>query len=256
MSEINEAKTKPSTEKTNVAAADAAPVVEQSEVPTVLEIPAKPKRAAVAKAALAKSAPAKAKPRVTSKVAKSGKAVKSLKANPRTATPKPKAAARKPVASQPSLNSSLKEKIMPKNAKIAKNIQTVVTDGQAKARKAVEKGSSLLGECGEFTKGNVEAVVESGKVLANGLQSMGKELVAEGRTSFEMVTGEVKQLAAVRSPSEFVKVQGDIARKNLDTAIALGSKNSGTMLKLASEIFAPISGRFSLAAEKVRKAAA
>jgi hypothetical protein len=36
----------------------------------------------------------------------------------------------------------------------------------------------------------------------------------------------------------------------------LGSKNSETMLKLASEMFAPISGRFSLAAEKVRKLAA
>jgi hypothetical protein len=140
-------------------------------------------------------------------VARSGKAVKSSKANananarPVTPKPKPKAAVRIPAAPQPSLNSSLKEKIMPKNAKIAENTQTVVTDAQAKAKKAVEKGSSLLGACGEFTKGNVEAVVESGKVLANGLQTMGKELVAEGRTSFEMVTGEVKQLAAVRSPS-------------------------------------------------------
>ena len=152
-----------------------------------------------------------------------------------------------------------KEKIMPKTAKtakISKGIQEAVTEAQAKAKVAVEKGTALLGEAGEFTKGNVEAVVESGKVLATGLQSMGNEFVAEGRSAFETVTGDVKQIAAVKSPTELLKVQSEITRKNLDAAIALGSKNSEAVLKLASDVLAPISGRFSLAAEKVRKLAA
>jgi hypothetical protein len=38
--------------------------------------------------------------------------------------------------------------------------------------------------------------------------------------------------------------------------LTLGSKNSEAMLKVASGAMAPIVGRFSLAAEKVRKAAA
>ena len=145
---------------------------------------------------------------------------------------------------------------MSKNAKITKGIKEVVADAQTKAKLAVEKGSSLLSEAGEFTKGNVEAMVESGKILATGLQTMSKEIVADGRTAFETVTGEVKQIAAVKSPTELIKVQGEIARKNLDTAIALSSKNSEALLKLATDVFTPISGRFSLAAEKIRKLAA
>lgn len=145
---------------------------------------------------------------------------------------------------------------MPKNAKISEGIQEVVAGAQVKAKLAVEKGSALFGEASEFTKGNVEAVVESSKILAGGVQAIGKEFVAEGRTAFETVTGDVKQLTGVKSPTELLKVQGEISRKNLDAAVALGSKNSEAMLKLANDVLAPISGRFSLAAEKLRKAAA
>lgn len=133
--------------------------------------------------------------------------------------------------------------------------QDAVAEAQTKAKAAFEKSSSLFGEFGDFTKGNLEAVVESGKILAEGLQGIGSELVAEGRTSFATMTGDIKELAAVKSPTDFFKLQGDILRKNFDTAVAYGSKNSETMLKLVSDAVAPISGRVSVAMEKARSAA-
>lgn len=133
--------------------------------------------------------------------------------------------------------------------------QDAVTEAQTKAKAAFEKSSSLFGELGDFTKGNVEAVVESGKILAEGLQGLSSELVAEGRTSFATMTGDIKELAAVKSPTEFFKLQGDILRKNFDTAVAYGSRNSETMLKLMSDVAAPLSGRVSMAMEKARHAA-
>jgi len=133
--------------------------------------------------------------------------------------------------------------------------QDAVTEAQAKAKAAFEKSSGLFGELGDFTKGNVEAVVESGKILAEGLQGIGSELVAEGRTSFATMTGDIKELAAVKSPTDFFKLQGDILRKNFDTAVAYGSKNSETFLKLFSDVAAPISGRVSVAMEKARHVA-
>jgi hypothetical protein len=198
------------------------------------------KKAVPAKRAVAKKA---TRAKTARKPATSGKA-------------KPAARAAKTIQTATKTSSNLKETIMPKTAKISKGIQDAVTGAQAKAKGAVEKGTALFGEAGEFTKGNVESVVESGKVLATGLQSMGKEFVAEGRSAFATVTSDVKQIAAVKSPTELLKVQSEITRKNLDAAIALGSKNSEAVLKLASDVLAPISGRFSLAAEKVRKLAA
>jgi hypothetical protein len=197
--------------------------------------------------AIAKSS---VKPARASKLpARTGKPSAAIK----KAGPRQQAASKTRLKSKSPSSSRLKETTMQTNAKINEGIQEMVSDAQAKAKKAVEKGGSLLSEAGEFTKGNIEAVVESGKILASGLQSMGKDLVADGRSTFELVSSEAKDLAAVKSPSEFVKVQSDIVRKNLDTAMAMGSKNSEAMLKLVSDVFAPISGRFNLAAEKVRK---
>jgi phasin family protein len=131
-------------------------------------------------------------------------------------------------------------------------MQDAVTQAQAKAKAAFEKSKTVLGEVTEFTKGNVEAVVASSKILAEGVQGIGSELAAESRTAFEAMTGDIKELAAAKSPTDFFKLQGDMVRKNFDTAVAYSSKNSEAMLKLFSDSFAPISGRMSLAMEKAR----
>jgi hypothetical protein len=220
---------------------------------------AKARRVAPAKVASEKIVPVKTKLAAEKSAKPAGtvpKSVKAAKVLATTAKSNNQAATGTKAAPKSLSHSSRKEKTMETNAKFAEGIQKVVAGAQSKAKLAAAKGSNLLGEAGEFTKGNVEAVAASGKILAEGLQAIGKQFVAEGRDTFEMVTGEVKELAAVRSPSQLLKVQSDIARKNLDAALSLGSKNSEAMLKLASGVMAPIVGRFSLAAEKVRKTAA
>ena len=149
----------------------------------------------------------------------------------------------------------LEEKTMDISSNFA-GFQGAVTEAQAKAKAAFEKSSVAFGEAGDFAKGNVEAVIESGKIFAEGLQGIGSELVAESRTAFETFTGDIKELAAAKSPTDFFKLQGDILRKNFDSAVAYGSKNSEAALKLFSDTVAPISGRVSVAVEKARNVAA
>ena len=134
-------------------------------------------------------------------------------------------------------------------------VKDAVADLQDRAKTAFEKSNAVFADAGEFTKGNVEALVESGKILAAGLQDMGKEYVAEGKTSLETVTADVKELAQVKSPVDFFKLQGEILRRNFDAAVASSSKHSEMALKLANDAFAPISTRVSLAVEKVKQAA-
>jgi phasin family protein len=80
-------------------------------------------------------------------------------------------------------------------------------------------------------------------------------LVAESRTAFESMTGDIKELAAAKSPTDFIKLQSDLVRKNFDTAVSYSTKSSETFLKLMSDSFAPLSGRVSLAVEKARQVA-
>lgn len=134
-------------------------------------------------------------------------------------------------------------------------INDALGEFQTRARAAYEKGSEALTEASEFTKGNVEALVESGKILAGGAQNLGKTYVEEAKGAYETMTADLKELAAVKSPTELFQLQGKIARRNFDALVASSSKNTEALIKLANEAFAPLSGRVNVAAEKLTRAA-
>ena len=142
-----------------------------------------------------------------------------------------------------------------KTTDFTKPITDAMSDAQAKAKAALDKSAEFAAEATEFARGNVEALVESGKVYAAGVQDLSKGYVEEAKSAYETLTADVKELAAVKSPLELFQLQSKLARRNFDVLVAYGSKNSEAVIKLASESFAPISGRISLAAEKIAKAA-
>ena len=237
---VVEAKAEPKTAiETTTAKVDAPKVAEKTALT--------PK--AVAKKAAAK--PAVTQPAVKKKVAKNA-------AKPVVAKKIVKQVAVKAPAKVTSLI-KLKDAIMTKTTATTEDytakIKDVVATAQDRAKAAFEKTSAYASEYGEFTKGNLEAVVESGKILAAGLQDMGKTYVAEGKSAVETITADVKEIAGVKSPADFFKLQGEMLRRNFDAAVASGSKHSEAMVKLAGDAFAPISTRVSLTVEKVKQAA-
>lgn len=163
-------------------------------------------------------------------------------------------AAVKPASSVP-FNFQLKDSVMAIGSNFTEGFKDMFADAQDKAKETFSKTTAAFGEYNEFAKGNVEAIVESGKILAAGLQDLGTNFVAESRSAFETATADVKELASVKSPADLLKLQSELLRKNFDSIVAQGSKNTEAFLKLASEVVAPISGRVSLAVEKVRQAA-
>ena len=150
---------------------------------------------------------------------------------------------------------TLKDTIMNTTETITTKLGDTVSGAQDRLKSAFEKTSAFASGYGEFAKGNMAAVVESGKILAAGMQDMGKAYVAEGKSAIETMTADVKEIAAVKSPSDFFKLQGEMMRRNVDAAMATTSKHSEAMVKLAGDAFAPISTRVSLAVEKVKQAA-
>jgi hypothetical protein len=151
----------------------------------------------------------------------------------------------------------LKEKIMAtaKTPDFTKPVTDAVAEIQSKAKAAYEKGTETLSEATEFAKGNVEAIVESGKIFAAGAQDLGKTYVDEAKSAYETLTADLKEIAAIKSPTELFQLQGKIARRNFDAFVATSSKNTEAFVKLANDTFAPISGRVTLATEKLAKVA-
>lgn len=133
--------------------------------------------------------------------------------------------------------------------------QALFTDFNDRTKAAVEKSTKLVEEANDFAKGNVEAVVESSRIAAKGLESLGQDAAEYGRKSFESATAALKTMAAVKSPADFFKLQSDFVRGAFDAYVAETSKNTEAVLKLAGDAAQPISSRFAVAAEKVKTAA-
>lgn len=242
------------TAKPKAAPAPAPVAKEEKPVPVAkAPKPVKAKPAALKAAVVARKAKPKAavKPKIIPPKSLGAKAP----AQPKIAAPKVSSgAAPKPTITKKTVFQQIKDKTMD-TAEFTTKIKGAVTEAQTKAKEAFDKGAATFAEYNEFSKGNVEAVVASGKILATGLQSLGKTFVDDGKSAFETLTTEVKELAAVKSPVDFFKLQVEFLRRNFDIAVANTSKNSEAVLKLASEAAAPISGRVNLAVEKIKKAA-
>lgn len=128
-------------------------------------------------------------------------------------------------------------------------------DMNDRARGAMERGSKLFEEMNGFTKGNIEALVESGRIAARGMERMGQEGADYARRSFETMTANMRALAAVKSPTELVKLQAEQTRAAFDGAVAQTSHSTEAMLKLAGEIAQPISNRVAVVADRFKTAA-
>jgi phasin family protein len=238
---------KPSTAPIAVPAA----VVEAQAAPKTAASPvAKP--APVAMAAAEKPIAKKAALKVST--AKTAVAKKTVR----------KAPAREPVAakntSKPTTTiTQLKDKIMATTKTSTTDYTTkakeAVAEMQTRAKAAYDKAGEMTADVTAFHKGNFDAVVEAGKVLASGMQDMGRSYVEDVKSAAETVTADVKKMVAVKSPTELFQLQGEIARRNLDTLVAKTSKNAEVMMKLANDMFAPISTRASVAMERLNKAA-
>jgi phasin family protein len=223
-------------------------------------------------------APVAAKPAIATKTAVPKKPVVASMKTEKPAAPKPAAkkiaiakaakraarvaraaAAPAPVKTiEPKLTvSELKEKIMAtaKTTDFTKPMADALGEIQNSAKAAYDKSAEAVTEMTEFTKGNVEAIVESSKILAAGAQSLGKTYVEEAKSAYETLTADVKELTAVKSPTELFQLQGKILRRNFDALVATSSKNTEAVMKLANDTFAPLTGRVELATEKLAKVA-
>ena len=134
--------------------------------------------------------------------------------------------------------------------------QAMFGDMNGRAKESVERSTKMVEEMTDLTRGNVEAIVASSKVAARGIETLSQDVAEFGRRSFEEASAAVKNIAEVRSATDFFRLQSDFARTAFDSMIAESSKMSEAMMKLAGEVAEPITSRYSVAAERVKNIAA
>ncbi len=133
-------------------------------------------------------------------------------------------------------------------------VQAIFGDVNARAKTAIENSTKFYEEMTEFTKGNVEALVASGRVAAKGAENLGQGAADYSKRSFETASTTLRSFASAKSPTELFQLQSEFARTLFDSAVAESSKLSESLMKLAGEIAQPLSSRLAVAAEKVKVA--
>jgi phasin family protein len=121
-----------------------------------------------------------------------------------------------------------------------------------KIKEALGKTGETAKEVFEFNKANAEAVVESGKIAAKAAQQVAEQNVALVRKNWETGSAHVKALAAVKSPTDFFKLQADFTKSQADAAVSEFSKATEFATKMFGEIVAPLQNRYAVASEQVK----
>jgi phasin family protein len=194
-----------------------------------------------------------AAPTQRSKIKPTGRKPAPVRAPEPVAAPHPVAPTA--IAVAPIVPPAAKEVPMETIENVTATTQTAFTDATDRAKGAVDKSQKLLQEASEFGKGNIEALVESSKIAARGLETLGQDAAAYAKKSFEEATTVAKTLTSVKSPTEFFKLHSDYVRSSFDALVQHSSHNAEAVLKLAGEVVQPLSNRVALAAEKLKVAA-
>ena len=233
---------------------------------TAKSVVAKAAKVAVAKPAAAKSTVTKAvaAKRITAKptaVATARRTVKSTLAAVSSAAPTEAVLgfARKGQTMINETTTKMTAKMTEEATRIASEAkvrgEALVTDMQARAQTAASKGQEFAKDAAEFSRGNVEAIVESAKIVGTGMQAMGQEFATFAKASVEDTTAAAKRYAAIKTPAEFFALQTELTRSAIDAMVKNGSKTTEMTVKLANDAFQPISNRIALAVSKLKSAA-
>ena len=240
-----------STQGANTPAAkqETAPAATPAKTETVAtKTPTPVKARAKSKPAAAKKAPAEA-PAKTATPKKAGPARRKAPAKAKatkTSTPKTE---RTPKTK----DTIMATKTETKTANVASDM---ANEMQTRLAGMYEKGTEMTGEMVTFQRANAEAMAEASKILFTGMQDMTRTAVEESRKAADQMSEDARLMAAAKSPTELVKLQGDIMRRSFDNVVATSSKNTEAWIKLTNEAFAPLTSRMSEAVDKMNKLAA
>lgn len=160
------------------------------------------------------------------------------------AAPKPAAtaAAPTPVAAAPAA-------VAAPAVAVEESVEQAIEAAAEQVEKATAAVTQGYGDFAALQKDAFDALMRSGEILAKGAEALGKEYFAFAQKTAEAGNEAAKALMAAKSVTEFVQLQSDFIRINLDKSVGEGTKLSEMSLKIASEAFEPLQKQMTAAVE-------
>jgi len=134
-----------------------------------------------------------------------------------------------------------------------KSVDQVVTYTKEQVEKMGKQVFQAYDDLNGFHKENVDAMIQSGNILAKGLETLSKAMVAYTQSQVEQSVAATKAMMGVKTLRELVDLQTEFARTSFDTMIAEATKVSELSVKVANEAIEPLSARVNATVEKLSK---
>ena len=135
----------------------------------------------------------------------------------------------------------------------AKNFEQTVSAAKEQVEKASAQFLKGYEEIQNFSKGNVDALIASGTIVAKGAEDLGKEVAAYTQASFDKSVATSKAILTARSLKEVLELQNDYAKSSFDSFIEGTTRFQQLSIKLTSEAFAPLNARMNATVEKLSR---
>ena len=94
-----------------------------------------------------------------------------------------------------------------------------------------------------YSRGNVEALLQSGSAAASGVESLGRIWLELAQSMLQSGAVAAKSFGAARTMQEFVELQTDLARGTFDRLLADGLRAADISAKAANEAVVPLQAR-------------
>ena len=133
------------------------------------------------------------------------------------------------------------------------NLEGLVKAQQEQIEKASAQVLKGYEELTALTKGNVDALVKSGTVVAKGAEEAGKQVAAFTQSSLEKGVSNAKSMLAVKTIQELVELQNAYTKASLDALMSESTKLQELTVKVANEALAPLSARVNATVEVLSK---
>ncbi len=131
-----------------------------------------------------------------------------------------------------------------------------MNDANQRSQAAMERSARMIEEMADLGRGNMEAFVASSKTAAKYMETLTQGAADYSRRSFEEASTAMRSFAEVKSPTDFFRLQSELARKSFDSMVAESARVSETMVKMTGDVAEPITSRYSVAAERMKTVAA
>lgn len=129
----------------------------------------------------------------------------------------------------------------------AKKTGALPADVTKTAAAGVETVTKGIENAANFGQENVEAIVIASKISAKAAESMGAEIAAYSKKTYEDGLAAAKELSACRSVSELAEKQVSIAKTSAEAFIGEAARLNEMYAAAAKEVLAPLNARFAAA---------